>query len=221
MNLYIDPYCQVLASSAVGMWNNTTPVANVAGIRWEGTAPSTDPPGTLRRTGFPPGTAEQAPVSTHHSSGKADQFVMDPSKGKVVVALVSVVLVVGIVIGLCLVYRAAQYVPPPKEYSAAPLSGALLGEKKVKRKQAYYKKPSKEDQTLLANESMVENRGRSRLSVQQQQRRSRGELPYTGSVLIDIIQGDMYRPCQINPPSISQQAGGRVGEVVVPMHQLG
>ncbi|KAF9350568.1 hypothetical protein BGX26_011271 [Mortierella sp. AD094] len=155
LNLYSSPYCQILQSGAVGMWNNTATTVNITGIRWEGSAPAADLPGTLNPAGFPeinppttnvthPG-GENDGSGGHKSNGKNDDnFVLDPSKGRILVGLVSSILAIGIIIGVYQVYQAAQYIPPPKK-SKKKAGGAVVGAKKIKKTEAYYKKPVKED----------------------------------------------------------------------------
>ncbi|KAI1307295.1 hypothetical protein EDD11_004546 [Mortierella claussenii] len=168
LNLYQDSFCQVLIRSAVGHWNNTDPVANIVAIRWEGTAPSTDAPGTLSPNAFPPGMAVQTKVP---AATDGDRFMMDPSKGKIVVGLVAAVLAVGVMIGVYQVYQAAQYVPPPKK-AAGPRNEKperrLIGEKKVKRRDAYFKKPVKtmtDEAQLLTNSGVGEGDSGGRQGV--------------------------------------------------------
>ncbi|KAF8925311.1 hypothetical protein BGZ58_000919 [Dissophora ornata] len=200
-------------SSTIGKWNNTSPVANMTAIRWEGKTPDTDTPGTLSPTAWPPGMAVQTKVPNadggSDSGKKADSFQMDPSKGRIVVGLVSAILIIGVLIGVLQVYNAAQYVPPPK-IRVDPSRGQVGG-KKVKKNQAYYKKPAKDDQSSmllmasgvgngsnrssLAAPMMQERSGNERFSVasvssstvnhkQQQQQRGREDLH--GAVLIDM-----------------------------------
>ncbi|KAG9320376.1 hypothetical protein KVV02_005595 [Mortierella alpina] len=143
LNLYSDPHCQVLASSAVGQWMNEGAVANIVAMRWEGTAPASMPPGTLSPNAFPPAMAVQTKVP------EIEEWVMDPSKGKIVVGLVAAVMVIGVAIGAVQVYRAAQYVPPPKKYKA--VSTGVVGIKKVKKKDAYFKKPVRDSMMSSAS----------------------------------------------------------------------
>ncbi|KAF9945239.1 hypothetical protein BGZ65_010990, partial [Modicella reniformis] len=160
LNLYQDDFCQVLISSATGKWNNSDPVLNMKGIRWEGTAPATDEPGTLSPTAYPPGMAVQTKVPIPDDD---IVFVMDPEKGKIVVSLVSVVLAIGVLIGVYQVYKAAQYKPPPKAVKTPKLG--VLGGKKIKKNQAYYKKPTKDDQSLLIISSQDTAQARSTTAV--------------------------------------------------------
>ncbi|KAF9194879.1 hypothetical protein BGZ51_007099 [Haplosporangium sp. Z 767] len=145
LNLYSADYCSVLSSSVVGQWNNVAPVENMIGIRWEGSAPSSLPPGTLRPEAFPPGLAVQTPVPN-----PAEQWVMDPAKGRVVVAVIAVVMVIGVALGIYEVYKAAKFVPPPKPYKPIPMG--MVGAKKVKKKGAYYRKPvNRDSQSTMAD----------------------------------------------------------------------
>ncbi|KAI1317962.1 hypothetical protein EDD11_007484 [Mortierella claussenii] len=137
LNLYSSEYCQILAASTVGNWPNTGNVASMAAIRWEGTAPSSLAPGTVRPEGFPKGMVVQTQVPK--SEGDNEVWSMDPAKGQLLVGLVSGVLAVGVLIGVYQVYRAAQYVPPPQ----TPKKQTGLNTKKIKKKDAYYKKPAK------------------------------------------------------------------------------
>ncbi|CAO3571545.1 unnamed protein product [Mortierella alpina] len=146
LNLYSDTFCQVLASSAVGQWKNEGAVINIASIRWEGTAPASMPPGTLNPGAFPPAMAVQSQVP---DKDEAQEWVMDPAKGKIVVGLVATVMVIGVAIGMVQVYRAAQYVPPPKKYKA--VSTGVVGIKKVKKKDAYFKKPVRDSMMSSAS----------------------------------------------------------------------
>ncbi|KAG0207734.1 hypothetical protein BGX28_001067 [Mortierella sp. GBA30] len=139
LNLYTDKYCQLLASAAVGLWNNTALTANITSLRWEGTAPASMTPGTLSPNQFPPGVKAQPKTKGPKIE---DKWVMDPSKGRIVVGLVAAVMAVGVAIGVYQVYKAAQYVPPPKKYSA--VSAGAVGVRKVKRQDAYFKKPVRE-----------------------------------------------------------------------------
>ncbi|KAF9571903.1 hypothetical protein EC968_010556 [Mortierella alpina] len=146
LNLYSDLHCQILASSAVGQWKNEGVVLDILSIRWEGTAPASMPPGTLNPGAFPPGMAVQTQVP---GTEGAEEWVMDPAKGKIVVGLVASVMVIGVAIGVVQVYRAAQYVPPPKKYK--PVSTGVVGIKKVKKKDAYFKKPVRDSMMSSAS----------------------------------------------------------------------
>ncbi|KAF8934272.1 hypothetical protein EDD21DRAFT_416191 [Dissophora ornata] len=140
LNLYSSQSCQVPAGSAVGQWPNTGTVTNMTSIRWEGIAPADMVPGTLSPDSFPP----QMAVQTQVPDPDADPVTweMDPSKGRVVVGFVAGVLVIGVLIGIYQVYLAAQYVPPPKK----PKKPTGLNTKKIKKKDAYFKKPVHGDQ---------------------------------------------------------------------------
>ncbi|GJJ73562.1 hypothetical protein EMPS_05920 [Entomortierella parvispora] len=139
LNLYQDLYCQIAVSSAVGYWPNTGVTANVAAIRYEGKAPNTTAPGTLSPSVFPPGMGVHTPVPT-------EAWVMDPSKGKVLVGVVAAVLGVGVALGVYQVYEAAQYVAPPK--APKQTKGKSLYNKKVKREDAFFRKPGYEPVSL-------------------------------------------------------------------------
>ncbi|KAK3826950.1 MAG: hypothetical protein JOS17DRAFT_240129 [Linnemannia elongata] len=171
LNLYTDIYCQVMVSATVGFWNTSTTTPSLTGIkaiRWEGTAPATITPGTLSPVAFPSNMTTQAlaPVEEDGTPKKKHQhkhqeFVMDPARGRAVVGLVSAILFVGIVIGSREVYKAAQYVPPMRSRPGSILSGksgrgfggyggysgdgsviGTVGTKRVKKKEAYYRKPT-------------------------------------------------------------------------------
>ncbi|KAG0266575.1 hypothetical protein BG011_001764 [Mortierella polycephala] len=143
LNLYQSEYCQALTNSAVGEWPNTGTALDTKSFRWEGTAPSSRKTGSLTTNPFPPGMAVQTQV--------ANLWVMDPTKGILVVIVVAVVMVIGVAIGIYQVYKAAQYVPPPKKPKKVGLDT-----KKIKKKDAYFKKPARDDQQSfqrLHNES--------------------------------------------------------------------
>ncbi|KAK5815900.1 hypothetical protein F5H01DRAFT_343253 [Linnemannia elongata] len=168
LNLYADTYCQVMVSSTVGFWNTSTTTPSLTGIkaiRWEGTAPATIIPGTLNATAFPPNMTIQqfapveedgTPKKKHHH--KHQEFIMDPARGRAVVGLVSAILFVGIAIGVREVYKAAQYVPPLRSRPGSIMSGksgrgyggysgdgsviGTVGARRVKKKEAYYRKPT-------------------------------------------------------------------------------
>ncbi|KAF9992949.1 hypothetical protein BGZ80_001195 [Entomortierella chlamydospora] len=201
LNLYSGPYCQILQTGAVGMWNNTDATAGIASIRWEGS--STDLPGTLNPAGFPlinppksNETGSETGSDTKHNGTKTsnsdDTFIMDPSKGRVLVGLVSAILAVGIIIGVYLVYEAAQYIPPPKKpKKTAGEGGGIVGAKKVKKGQAYYKKPPKEDfgAGIGGSASAVENnRSNSMLlaptSMQERPRHDRSSFASVASATV-------------------------------------
>ncbi|KAK3828515.1 MAG: hypothetical protein J3Q66DRAFT_322850 [Benniella sp.] len=164
LNLYQDGNCQILLGGVVGHWNTVeeTRTAGALAVRWEGSS-SSAVPGSFNPDGFPHGMAVQTRVPTADNP----MFVMDPSKGAIVVALVALVLVIGIAIGAYQVYKAAQYKPPPKPPKEPKLG--VVGTKKVKKKQAYYKKPTKEGgQSLLNSSSSPTPDGTSRSSVMSQ-----------------------------------------------------
>ncbi|KAG0007960.1 F-actin-capping protein [Entomortierella chlamydospora] len=143
LNLYKDSTCQILVGSTVGEWANVAPVANMVAIRWEGTADSTLTTGVIRPDGFPKGMSEQTKVDNSSTSSET-QLILDPSKGKLLVGLVAAVLVVGVIIGAYQVYQASLYEAPPKEKKEKKPNG--LNTKKIKKKDAYFKKPIRNDQ---------------------------------------------------------------------------
>ncbi|KAF9944647.1 hypothetical protein BGZ70_004459, partial [Mortierella alpina] len=104
------------------------------------------PPGTLNPGAFPPAMAVQSQIP---GTEGAEVWVMDPAKGKIVVGLVASVMAIGVAIGIVQVYRAAQYVPPPKKYK--PVSTGVVGIKKVKKKDAYFKKPVRDSMMSSAS----------------------------------------------------------------------
>ncbi|KAF9274439.1 hypothetical protein BGZ68_000685 [Mortierella alpina] len=104
-------------------------------------------PGTLNPGAFPQAMAVQTQVPGTEEAEQ--QWVMDPSKGRIVVGLVSAVMVIGVAIGIVQVYRASQYVAPPKKYKA--VSTAVVGGKKVKKKDAYFKKPVRDSMMSSAS----------------------------------------------------------------------
>ncbi|KAF9955026.1 High affinity Ca2+/Mn2+ P-type ATPase-like protein, partial [Modicella reniformis] len=134
LNLYQDTYCQVLSSSSVGQWSNVDPVLGMLAVRWEGTAPSSRAPGSLSPEAFPKIDTDEI------------VWVIDPSRGRIVVALVSGLLAIGVMIGAYHVYKAAQFKPPPKKPKKQKQSGGGLNIKKIKKKDAYFKKPVRNDQ---------------------------------------------------------------------------
>ncbi|KAF9575391.1 hypothetical protein EC968_003442 [Mortierella alpina] len=145
LNLYLDPQCQILAGSTTGKWASSD-AGNVTNIRWEGTAPSSAKTGEFLTSRWPPKMAIQTQVAG------PGLWVMDPSKGVIVVALVAAVMAIGVLIGVYQVYQAAQFVPPPKK-EKKPKG---LNVKKIKKKDAYFKKPVRDDQQSfqrLHNES--------------------------------------------------------------------
>ncbi|KAG0213795.1 hypothetical protein BGX33_002671 [Mortierella sp. NVP41] len=134
LNLYAQEQCQLPTSSSVGSWPNTGLALNTLAVRWEGTAPTDRATGELNPVLFPPRLEIQKNMNA--------QWAMDPSKGIVIVGIVSGVLVIGVAIGLYQVYVAAQFKPPPKKQKK-PKTG--LNIKKVKKKDAYYRKPVRTD----------------------------------------------------------------------------
>ncbi|KAF9901991.1 hypothetical protein EC991_005428 [Linnemannia zychae] len=149
LNLYKQPSCDYVERSAVGFWTNQDPVNDIIAVRWEGTAPADRVPGSIGGTSFPRDMTNQPlnPVEDDGSAKKPEQWVMDPAKGRVVVGIIAGVLVIGVAIGIFQVYVAAQYKPPPKK-PKKPKTG--LNIKKIKKKDAYYKKPVRaEDQVAF------------------------------------------------------------------------
>ncbi|KAF9352599.1 F-actin-capping protein [Mortierella sp. AD094] len=141
LNLYRDTSCQILVGSTVGQWANIAPVANMAAIRWEGTAYSNLTTGVVRPDEFPREMSEQTKVTPPPEV----QWVMDPSKGKLLVGLVAGVLAIGVIVGIYQVYQASLYeAPPKKEKKDKKPKG--LNTKKIKKKDAYFKKPARDDQ---------------------------------------------------------------------------
>ncbi|KAF9372973.1 hypothetical protein CPC16_002105 [Podila verticillata] len=136
LNLYDTPYCSYTIRSAVGEWNSTQ-VANIIAVRHEGTSQS--PTGTISEKEFPKGMAIQSVIP----DPEEPHWGADPEKGKIVIIVVSIVLALGVFIGAYQVYEAAQYKPPPKK-PKKPKTG--LNTKKIKKKDAYFKKPMKEDE---------------------------------------------------------------------------
>ncbi|KAG0264312.1 hypothetical protein BG011_007060 [Mortierella polycephala] len=147
LNLYSADYCSVLTSSAVGQWNNVAPVQNMVGVRWEGAAPSSLPPGTLRPDPFPPGLAVQTKVPNPD-----ELWVMNPAKGRVVVGVIAGVLVIGVALGIYEVYKAATYVSTSKPYNPIPVGS--VGAKKIKKEGAYYRKPVNRDGLLTKGDAV-------------------------------------------------------------------
>ncbi|KAF9539884.1 hypothetical protein EC957_004892 [Mortierella hygrophila] len=143
LNLYSDAVCQVGVASSVGEWPNVSPSAGIVAVRWEGAAPADRPTGNVSVVTFDKGLETQPynPVDDDGTSSSKDPvWVMNPSKGRVVVGLVAAILVLGVAVGIYQVYVAAQYKPPPKK-PKKPKTG--LNIKKIKKKDAFYKKPSR------------------------------------------------------------------------------
>ncbi|KAK3843682.1 MAG: hypothetical protein J3R72DRAFT_440557 [Linnemannia gamsii] len=139
LNLYKQASCDYVERSTVGYWSNVDPVSDILAVRWEGKAPPDRAPGVLGELSFPPGMKNQtySPVDDNGNK-KESKWVPDPALGRIVVGVVAGVLVLGVVIGIYQVYVAAQYKPPPKK-PKKPKTG--LNIKKIKKKDAYYKKP--------------------------------------------------------------------------------
>ncbi|KAF9102051.1 hypothetical protein BGX27_011193 [Mortierella sp. AM989] len=225
LNLYSDPQCQVLESATVGMWNNTAPVAGITGIRWVGPAPASDPPGKLTPTGYSSSTPSSPGTS---GSEVPDRFVLDPSKGRAVVALISAVLAIGVIVGVYQVYQAAQYAPPPKKpKKKAVEGGGVVGAKKIRKKEAYYKKPIKEKEFNAAGagvgfgtSSISENRSHSMLlspPLQDQSRQDRYSFASTFSA-----NASTFVATRSTPPTSAYYSSGLggvdAGVGVGPMH---
>ncbi|GJJ68772.1 hypothetical protein EMPS_01118 [Entomortierella parvispora] len=134
MNVYQDRFCQVATGSTVGVLVNTGYLANAVAVRWEGTAHDDRPTGSISLTVFPPKMEVQTEIPVPD-----EEWVMDPSRGKVLVIVVAVVLALGVLVGIYQVWEAAQYVAPPKK-AKKPKTG--LNVKKVKKADAYFKKPA-------------------------------------------------------------------------------
>ncbi|KAG0268515.1 hypothetical protein BGZ95_002430 [Linnemannia exigua] len=155
LNLYKQTSCDFPERSAVGYWSNRDPVSDILAVRWEGKAPADRAPGTIGENSFPPGMTNQTYNPVDDNGAKKEQrWIPDPATGRIVVGIISAVLVIGVAIGVYHVYVAAQFKPPPKK-PKKPKTG--LNIKKIKKKDAYYKKPVRaEDQAAfqrLQNES--------------------------------------------------------------------
>ncbi|KAG0268156.1 hypothetical protein DFQ27_007387 [Actinomortierella ambigua] len=157
LNTYQDQFCQIQIASTVGGWL-AEKVAGVVAIRWEGTAPAQYEHGYVNLTSaWPPGMRYQQEVT--------DRWVVDPEKGKQVVIIVSLVLVLGVALGAWKVYKAASYIKPPelikkkKDAKDREYTG-VVGNKKVKKKHAYYRKPA--PGTLGGNDGGAEKQERYR-----------------------------------------------------------
>ncbi|KAF9435172.1 F-actin-capping protein [Entomortierella beljakovae] len=142
INIYEDQVCQQLNGASVGQWDNVAPVANMVSIRWEGTAPANYPTGGIRVDAFPKGMIIQTKLPT------TPQWVMDPERGKLLVGIVSGVLAIGVIVGIYQVYQASLYEIPPKKKKKENGSNGL-NIKKIKKKDAYYKKPAHTDHSTF------------------------------------------------------------------------
>ncbi|KAG0283784.1 hypothetical protein BGZ96_011835 [Linnemannia gamsii] len=142
LNLYSEGLCQFATASSVGYWPNTAPTNDIFAIRWEGDAPADRATGNVSSTAFEKGLEVQ-PYNPVNDDGtvKNPVWVVDPAKGRIVVGIVSAVMVIGVIIGIYQVYVAAQYKPPPKK-PKKPKTG--LNIKKIKKKDAFYRKPVRE-----------------------------------------------------------------------------
>ncbi|KAG0359028.1 hypothetical protein BG005_001469 [Podila minutissima] len=136
LNLYDQPYCPFTIRSAVGQWNSDQVPGAIKAVRYEGT--SKNPPGTIDEKEFPKGMV----IQTQVPDPEEPQWVIDPKKATTLIIIVSVILVIGVAIGVYQVYQAAQYKPPPKK----PKKQTGLNTKKIKKKDAYFKKPMKDDE---------------------------------------------------------------------------
>ncbi|KAF9921871.1 hypothetical protein FBU30_008052 [Linnemannia zychae] len=140
LNVFSDPYCQVPEGSVVGEWKNASPISDMLTVIWEGTAPAERATGSYDPNAFPENMTPQVynPVEDDGTKKGDPVWTMDPSKGRVVVGIVAGVMIIGVAIGVYQVYVAAQYKPPPKK-PKKPKTG--LNVKKIKKKDAYYRKP--------------------------------------------------------------------------------
>ncbi|KAF8928123.1 hypothetical protein BGZ47_001807, partial [Haplosporangium gracile] len=140
LNLYSDDMCQIGLASSVGEWPITSQTNGTVAVRWEGAAPADRATGSVSLVTFDKGLEVQPynPVSDDGTSKKDPVWVMNPAKGRIVVGIVTGVMVIGVIIGIYQVYVAAQYKPPPKK-PKKPKTG--LNIKKIKKKDAYYRKP--------------------------------------------------------------------------------
>ncbi|KAG0342284.1 hypothetical protein BG000_005799 [Podila horticola] len=136
LNLYDQLYCPFTIRSAVGQWASNQVPGTILAIRHEGN--SVNPPGTISEKEFPKGMI----IQTQVPDPEEPQWVMDPDKARSLVIVVAVILVIGVAIGVYQVFRAAQYKPPPKK----PKKQTGLNTKKIKKKDAYFKKPMKDDE---------------------------------------------------------------------------
>ncbi|KAF8957673.1 hypothetical protein BGZ46_002107 [Entomortierella lignicola] len=140
LNLYSNTDCQPLYGSTVGQWDNAAPVTNIVAIRWEGTANASIATGTVRSDPFPEALSNQTQAPDVESG-----LVWDPPRGKVLVSLVASILAIGIIVGAYQVYEASLYeAPQRKEKKDKKNKG--LNTKKIKKKDAYFKKPAQRDQ---------------------------------------------------------------------------
>ncbi|KAG0084536.1 hypothetical protein BGZ93_003308 [Podila epicladia] len=170
LNLYDQAYCPFVIRSAVGQWESSQVPGAIKAVRYEGTA--TNPPGTISEQGFPKGMV----IQTKIPDPEGPQWVIDPAKATALIIIVSVILVIGVAIGVYQVYQAAQYKPPPKK----PKKQTGLNTKKIKKKDAYFKKPMKDDEQSfqrLHNDSSPE-------PSQQMMERSR-ESQYSEGTYLD------------------------------------
>ncbi|KAF9388659.1 hypothetical protein CPB97_000688 [Podila verticillata] len=198
LNLYSEPHCSFTIRSAVGEWTSAQ-VANIMAVRHEGTSDS--PTGTISESEFPKGMTHQSIIP----DPEKPQWVADPEKGKVVVIIVSVILAIGVFIGVYQVYEAAQYKPPPKK---AKKGKTGLNTKKIKKKDAYFKKPMKEDEQSfqrLHNDSSPEPH-------RQMMERSR-ESQYSEGTYLDWTSRNNS---QLNV-SHANTTGARKGDVSIDM----
>ncbi|KAF9431776.1 hypothetical protein BGZ76_011718 [Entomortierella beljakovae] len=161
LNLYSDPYCQRLEFGTVGTWNSTSAgTAILYAVQWVGPAPATDPPGTFNPIGY----QLPAVVTPPTTATPRDPFAMNPERGRILVGIVTSVLAIGVIVGIYQVYQAAQYVAPPKKPKKKKdenkIKGPYVGAKKVKKTEAFYKKPAKEgDYTAIGTDGGYGYRG--------------------------------------------------------------
>ncbi|KAF9169962.1 hypothetical protein BGX21_004252 [Mortierella sp. AD011] len=240
LNLYRDTSCQVFVGSTVGEWDNTDPVTDVMAIRWEGTADANFTTGEVRPDPFP---KEQQQQQVQTGGTDSDTVaILDPSKGKWLVGIVAAVLAIGIIIGAYQVYEASLYEAPPKEPKKEKKSKGL-NVKKVKKKDAFFKKPVQGDEQQPLNPTPPQQQGMgsrrirsNQLSETGQSRGSSGNdnAHGPGTVMIEIWDTNMTktsRPIDDDSTRDLTQTGGgngggnysnssRGGEVAVPIHSF-
>ncbi|KAF9988627.1 hypothetical protein BGZ79_005096, partial [Entomortierella chlamydospora] len=145
LNLYRDTSCQVFVGSTVGEWDNTDSVTDVMAIRWEGTADANFTTGEVRPDPFPKEQQQQQVQTGGTEASDSDAVaILDPSDGKWLVGTVAAVLAIGVIIGAYQVYEASLYEAPPEEPKKEKKSKGL-NVKKVKKKDAFFKKPIRGD----------------------------------------------------------------------------
>ncbi|KAG0244796.1 hypothetical protein BGW41_006354 [Actinomortierella wolfii] len=167
INLYNDPICQIVVVSTVGFFNSTA-VPGVVAMKWQGRAPTTSPPGVLINNSPWPNDM------VYQQERKPVLFALDVERGKKVIAAVSAVLVVGVAIGSWKVYKAATYVKPPelvkkkKEKKDREYTG-VVGNKKVKKKHAYYRKPVRDANGQLVSSGGLDNKKYDRFQDEEEE----------------------------------------------------